>query len=301
MTQLGMDVDVVESIGHQMIAKSASLGSVGSAAGRLIQHGHSLWQGNTSRHWFDQWVRDEAAVRRLAQDLDAMGRKLLAQAKEQRDSSSGNAAPATGAGATPGGVPGSPHGSALGKDGRTEFTIAGNVHSVTELLSTVDGYKPPAAFGALGNVIGVAGVGLGIYDGVEAVNRGDEGALGGATVDVALGVAGVVTGTAGAPVVIPLALAKGFVDATIPYSDEAQDSLLDYQAERMFGVDRTRLTPEQSQDLVSRYEGGWGWAYMISDKMDQTYDETAAAIGDVASGMASGAHDLWNWMSGSSS
>jgi uncharacterized protein YukE len=302
MTRLGMDVDAVESIGHQMIAKAASLGSVGGAAGRLIQHGHSLWQGNTSRHWLEQWQRDEAAVRRLVHDLDAMGRKLLAQATEQRDASRGTSATAIGLAATGSAeVFGRTQGSTFSGDGRTEFNIAGNVHSVTELLATVDGYKPPAAFGALGTVLGVAGVSLGIYDGVEAANRGDAGAVGGAAVDVALGVTGVVAGASGAAVVIPLAIAKGFVDATIPYSDQAQDHLLDYQATRMFGADRTQLTPAQSAVLAHRYEGGWGWTSMLSDKMDQTYDETAAAIGGITSSMASGAGDLWNWMSGSGS
>lgn len=85
-----MDVDAVESIGHQMIAKASSLGSLGATAGRLIQHGHSLWQGSSSRHWFEQWQREETAVRRLIHELDEMGRKLLAQAKEQRDASRAN-------------------------------------------------------------------------------------------------------------------------------------------------------------------------------------------------------------------
>lgn len=88
MPRLGMDVDAVESIGHQMIDKSHAVTSVQLTAARLIQYAHSLWFGANGARWLSDWVANEKAVRTLASDLESMGQTLLSQASEQRGASS---------------------------------------------------------------------------------------------------------------------------------------------------------------------------------------------------------------------
>ena len=88
MPRLGMDVDAVESIGHQMIDKSHAVTSVQLTAARLIQDAHSLWFGANGARWLSDWVANEKAVRTLASDLESMGQTLLSQASEQRGASS---------------------------------------------------------------------------------------------------------------------------------------------------------------------------------------------------------------------
>ena len=65
-----------------------------------------------------------------------------------------------------------------------------------------------------------------------------------------------------------------FVNATLPYSTSSQDDMFKYVLHEQFGananVDPEHLTGEQAQFMSHRYDGPFGVAQMISDKMNQT-------------------------------
>nr|NLI49952.1 hypothetical protein [Propionibacterium sp.] len=241
------------------------------------------WSGRDLKE-FESWWRDQHRPKlvQLSEALAGLGQAAFNNAAEQEQASQGSAASGSLAGGSV-----SPSGPAFGAaynsfKGQTDAVSKTMDYATLGMIlkygdKAVDGLDRGTAWGPFTKGLGYVGILTGGIETVQGIASHDVGKAGGGLVDVGLATAGIVGGTAAAPVVIPLGVAKTFVDATIPYSDEAQNSLLDYQAKRMYGCDTSALTPAQASHLTARYEGGWGVVNMISDKMDQTGQPIADA------------------------
>ncbi len=287
MARLGMDVDSVERIGHGLQTDADALTALTSRIDATVRRLVGVWDGRDSTEFVGTWwPQHRSSLQQVQEQIRGLGQSALDNASDQR-----RASDSTGAGASGGGHE-APRGSA--DDGGWWLQQAGLLHDGTELVTDVSKTPVPRVFDALGPVLGVLGVGVGVYDGVQAARSGDVGGAVGDGVDVALSTAGFVV----APeVVVPLAIGKAFVDATIPYSAASQNSLLDFEAKRAFGVGTSGLTPAQSAQLASHYSGAMGPLNMISDKMDQSYDTAANAVGGMVSSGVDGVKAVASWLS----
>lgn len=299
MVRLGMDVARVESVGHQMIAKAGQLTSVGATAGRLIDSAASLWFGGNAVRWLEAWRANESAVRSLAHELEVMGRRLLEQAAQQADVSraTGSTVGAVSALAGAQGLAGGTSSTSWqGDDGSGWLSAADGTHGIVSLIGDVKGVHFPAAFETLGSVMGGVGIAMAGANLVGDAQAHDTGAEAGDVVDMGLGALAFVPGAA--PIVVGLGAAKVFVDCTIPYSDKAQNQLLDYESERQFGVPASSMTPSQAAQLSQRYSGTFGWATMISDQMDKSASAVADSVESVVAGAGTGLAEAAGWLAG---
>lgn len=281
MTFEGMNVEAVRRIGRDLQARSGDLDSIRVAVDKLIAAAQRNWSGQDLKE-FEGWWRDQHRRKlvQLGEALDGLGQAALNNAEEQERASKGIAE---------GGV-GSPPIDTVRSFGAAYDSFSGQVEAVSRTMDyatlgmilrygekAVDGLGQGTAWGPFGTGLGYLGLLTGGVETVQGAMAHDIGKAGGGVVDMGLATAGIVGGTAAAPVVVPLGVAKAFVDSTIPYSSEAQYSLLDYQAERTYGCDTSGLTPGQASRLTERYEGAMGLVNMISDKMDQTGQPIADA------------------------
>lgn len=287
MARLGMDVDAVERIGHGLQADADRMAALTVRIDATVRRLTGVWDGRDSTEFVGTWwPQHKSSLQHVQDQIRGLGQSALNNVSEQRGASDSTGAAASG------GSPGAPLGSA--DDGSFALQQAGLLHDGTDLVTSMSNTSVPKAFGVLGSVLGVVGVGVGTYDAVQAVRSGDLGAAAGDGVDVALSAAGFFV----APeVVVPLAIGKAFVDATIPYSTASQDSLLDFEARRMFGAGTNDLTVAQSAQLASHYSGAMGPLNMISDKMDQSYATAATEVGGLVSSGVDGVRAIASWLS----
>lgn len=281
----GMNVEAVRRIGGDLAKQANALGNIRAAVDRLVDLSQQNWGGKDARD-FAGWWRNQhrSQLESLKTLIEGLATSARNNADEQERASQGSGS--AGSRSLVDGTASSP-GSALGA---AYDSFSGQVDVVSKTMDyatlgmvlkygveAVDDLDQGTAWGPFTRGLGYLGVLTGGIETVQGVMTQDVGQAGGGLVDVGIATAGIVGGTAAAPVVVPLGVAKAFVDATIPYSDEAQNSLLNYQAERMYGRDTSALTPAQASQLTERYEGGWGVVNMISDKMDQTGQPIADA------------------------
>lgn len=153
----------------------------------------------------------------------------------------------------------------------------GVVDWMANSVAVVDGAGTLSEVFALGvstpRVLGPLGV---MFDTADAVGDAQNGDAVGALLSggsAAAGVAATIAPIAG-PLALGVSVGKTFVDWTLPYNAESQDATYAKGAEHMFGqgADADNLTAEQAQAMAKRYDGVWGVANMISDRMDATAD-----------------------------
>lgn len=134
----------------------------------------------------------------------------------------------------------------------------------------VDALGDATAWGKFTNILGGLSVATGTFDLGMGINTQDGGRVASGAIDVSLGAASLFLGTSAAPVLVPLGVAKAYLDATVPYTKESQDSLNDYMARTHLGTTYDEMTDDQKSALDKRYEGFGGALNKISDKMNQT-------------------------------
>lgn len=286
---MGMNIEAVRGIGRQLESEAFSLDGVRARVDALAGQVGQEWRGPDAQQFVGLWRSgSRAKLVVLVQQLRELARKARenSDAQEQVSGSLDGGLTHGEAFQPPavGGAVGAPQGplQRLGDAavGISEFLDgAANTMDVAEFvtimkgagnLGKIPGWEATSSF--LGG-LGVLAGGVQFGHGVASGDSGDiiEGAL---NSGVAVG------GFLGGPMVgVPLLVGKGFVDTTIAYTPESQDSLLDYQVQRMFGVSRDNMTPEQASKLVERYEGPMGVVNTISDKMDQS-GQWIADLGD---------------------
>lgn len=103
MARIGMDADVVESVGRQLKHQGQSVTSVIRAVDALIDRAGTNWWGAHGRDVVHQWrTLHRPALLRVAGAVDGLGSSALANASEQRTASSSSGANAGAAQAGPG-------------------------------------------------------------------------------------------------------------------------------------------------------------------------------------------------------
>lgn len=280
---VGANVEELRQFG-QVCSKHAD--EVQAIARLLRQQRPGVWLGPDSVQFFDRLNQHILpTLVKIATDLDQAAKDVERHASEQEQASS-NA----------GGGAGSPGTGTGGAASRNTSSGGGTSDSGTSASGSAD----PASQEWLKDAIGYTGnisdlselMGKGwpysvagplaylsyqkaMLDLSRGEKTGDTGLVWSANVDRSLASAGMLGPLLGstAPLVASVGVGKAYVDATIPYTTESQDSLLDFQAERMFKKPRSELTPSQHDQLAKRYSGAWGAACMISDQMDHTADK----------------------------
>ena len=292
MARMGMDVEAVESIARGIQGDAERLGELTASVEALVRRLPGLWRGSDATRFVEQrWPQHRTTLAAVQESVRGLGQSALNNAADQRAASD----------ATAGGVATNAHfGGAV--DPSWWAAAGGGLHGATDLAATVSDTEVPKAFRMLGPVVGGLQIVTGTVDGVTAYRDGDWGRLGGDAVDVALAGAGLAAGALAAPEIVTglaaFGIAKAAVDASIPYSAQSQDQLLDYEARKMFGVGTSGMTPAQATALSERYSGPVGMVTMVSDKMSETTDDAVSQIGGVVNGAADGIGTVWHWMTG---
>lgn len=85
MTRIGMDVDVVESVGRKLMRQGQSVTSVVRAVDGLIEQAGASWWGGRGRQFVDQWrTVHRPALLKVSGAVDGLGHSALENAREQR-------------------------------------------------------------------------------------------------------------------------------------------------------------------------------------------------------------------------
>lgn len=287
-----MDVDVVESVGKQLNSQSQSVTSLIKTVDRLVASADAHWYGTRGREFVNSWRNvHRPALVAAASAVEGLGRSALQNASAQRRVSATGGA-ATTIGDLGGGTAPSPGVRDAGLWAASGFLLNDAAKWLTENLRDSSGkkffhgnLKSMQALKRLGKWVPVLGAAFGGEQLVDSVGKDDLGGAGGAAVDLSL-VAGGVAVAAGAtflaPVVVIGGAGKIVADVAIPYSDESQDELLDFQSGVMFGKHAADLTPSQSQQLVDRYSGVGGYLNMTGDQIHYSYEKASDAVSEVA-------------------
>lgn len=278
-TMYGANVEQLRQCAQQFDQQARAVDSMARWLQQIPLDG---WKGPDARQFHDEvqhtlvphLTRVAVAVREAARDL-----RTQAQQQEHASAAGGRAAPGTaargtGRGALAGSVSSSDHLANLVGVLRAVVTDGGNAGTLGDLAELSDLARLPKFFGPVGDVLGVGSAAFAGVDIAEGIADHDTGKVVGGIVDISLAVAGK---TPLAPVAWGVGLGKALVDASIPYTSESQDSLLDYEAEQLFHTPRSELTPAQASALANRYTGAGGVVNMISDKMNQTAEPIDAA------------------------
>lgn len=297
---MGMDVAAVESIARGIQGDAERLGQLSASIEALVGRLPSVWSGRDATSFVEEWrSRHRATLAAVQTSVQGLGQSALANAADQRAASAAASAPAAA--------------GAHGADPEPSWWLnaGAQVHGAADLAVATsragahDAFPVPRAFEVLGHVVGGLQVVTGTVDGVNAVQDGDWGRLAGDATDVALsglGLAALAGGALAAPEVAAglaaFGVAKGVIDATIPYSAQSLTQLLDYEAHRMFGVDQSAMTPAQATALAQRYSGPTGAFTMVGDKLNESTDEAVGAIGGVVSNGVDGIKSIWQWATG---
>lgn len=285
----GMDVEAVRGIARQLTTEATALEGVRAHVDALTSRASQEWRGQDAQQFSALWRSGaRAKLVALIQGLQDLARKAAANADAQQQVSGS----LDGVAANAWDLQGLPVGGALGAPESPLERLGDAAVDISEFLEGVGNTMDIAEFatlmkgaGNLGNIPGWGSTsaflgGLGVFTGGVQLGYGVASGDSGDIIEGALNSGVAVGGLAGGPMLgVPLLVAKGFVDTTIAYTPESQDSLLDYQVERMFGVSRDNMTPEQASKLVERYEGPMGVVNTISDKMDQS-GQWIADLGD---------------------
>lgn len=277
MAMFGADVSELRSLASRFESSSEELTRIQTLLSKLVLS--SSWTGPDASQFKQAWAEVHVStLLKAAAILDEGALALRSNATQQEqastDDSSGVFSGSTSSGqfelltqlqnafgsATEGTAFFNETLAALSEyfaDGVSALSTAGDV---AEFLK---GIELPGWFGTLSDLVDIGSIMGDFSDGNWIDGLYDSGAL-------ALSVA-----MPSSPLGWLAGIAKGFVDATLPYNGESQDETLAKGAEILFGegVTLDSLSPEQASELAQRYDGPWGMANMISDRMDATADK----------------------------
>lgn len=282
-TMYGADVAQLRTLAGQFDRMASQLDSNRMTVGNAIQI--SAWVGPVAVRFRHTWESDYS--RRLhgaAERLRAAARLLRANADDQERTSAASGGSTSAfrdidwgtaqtvperLGPSP-----SPIGAfiqaAMGSP-REVFDWMANVNSTIDNLGTLSELyklhiKTPGITGPLGVMFDTASA-------VDALNNGDLVGAGLSGVSGAAGVAGMFLKSAH-PLGMAISVGKTFVDWTLPYSHQSQDETYAMGLRHLYGrsADPSNVSTDQAAAMSKRYDGLWGVANMISDRMDATAD-----------------------------
>jgi uncharacterized protein YukE len=82
---MGMDVDQVENIGHQLKKQAQDIQGVINAVNGLIGQAESNWQGHDAQQFKSWWeTQHRPALHNAMQAVDGLGQSAFNNASEQR-------------------------------------------------------------------------------------------------------------------------------------------------------------------------------------------------------------------------
>ncbi len=84
MARLGMDVDAVEAAARSLRTSASQVTAIKNTVGRIVSESQAAWKGRDASTFLADWRASAQQLRRLAQELEKLGRKLEAQATDQR-------------------------------------------------------------------------------------------------------------------------------------------------------------------------------------------------------------------------
>ncbi|MEJ1229648.1 MAG: hypothetical protein WDM88_01870 [Galbitalea sp.] len=280
----GADVDELNALANQMEQASNTLST--SRARISSQVSNSAWIGPVADRFRSDWSSTNSS--RLASAINLLSSaatSLRQNAEQQSQASAADRSSPSGSSTSlnSGEDPISHIGDLLnilgnGGESISDINLLSDLKFLNESpLAALDKYLGP-----IGMVLSAGSVTVDLHehDMVAALMDGVSGVAG--TVSTVAGIAAPIVDTAafGAAAtglgVVGAGIGAGvlFVNATLPYSSSSQDAMIKYVLQEQYGsntpVDTNNLTSEQSQFISQRYEGPFGVAQMISDKMDQT-------------------------------
>jgi uncharacterized protein YukE len=86
MSQLGMNVEVVEQIGHQLKTQAANLGSMINQINSLVGTMEQNWWGHDAQTFCnDWWPQHRNELTQVQHNIDGLGQSALNNAGEQRN------------------------------------------------------------------------------------------------------------------------------------------------------------------------------------------------------------------------
>jgi hypothetical protein len=266
---VGADVSQLIELSRKFEIESARFREIATSSTVAIQT--AQWTGANIDRVRGEWNQSsKPSILWLADELSRLSRALRKNAEDQRS--------ASGVGAGTFESRGGRHSRADGSHewiGRLE-SLLGRALTEVELakvaLFLVDDIDLPI----LEKVLGPIGI---LLEGKEAFGRIADGNYAAALVNLLSGGTSLaswrVTMTGKASTLGPLAWGfaalVGFVDITMPVSDDEQDETISMGAQHLFGTgDVKDLTIAQAEQLRLRYQGPLGPVMMISDTMDAT-------------------------------
>lgn len=281
----GMDPEVVGRVGMQLQHAGDHLDGIAQRIEQILQRIPGVWEGRDAADFQSWWHQQHRpALRAAAESVRGLGTSAVNNAREQVAVAGASGHSAGGGFGAIGGAAGT---AGPGGSGTGWLDAAGLLHGATDIF-VADGATGSALsiFKGVGTVLNGVGLGFSVVQIVEGAQAGEIDSMFMGGVGVAGTGVAVIGGAAAAPLAFGIGAFSGLVNYSIPVGGDAQDSLLNWQAERMFGAGTDEMTPSQAQRLVERYDGWDGPLWMISDKMDQSADQIGDAVGGIASSVS---------------
>ncbi len=84
MAQVGMDVEAVTGLGHQLQHQADAINGVISAVDGIVRQLESVWQGNDARQFADWWnTQHKPALHNAEEAVRGLGQSAINNAQEQ--------------------------------------------------------------------------------------------------------------------------------------------------------------------------------------------------------------------------
>lgn len=143
---------------------------------------------------------------------------------------------------------------------RNGFSLASWVKDVSEVVT-----QGAVNVAGWGGALTITGFASGIYDIFKGIITFDPGTALGGWIDVGAGFVGLVGGTAGVAVALGIQLTKLFASFWVPLTNDQQIGFLNHVAQCYYGKNTDDLNSAQASRIAQRYDGGWGYANLLSD------------------------------------
>ena len=286
----GADVEQLRNLARQMSSASGQLESSRLTVGNQIKI--SAWIGPFATSFKFQWESEHsmriAAVVRVLEDNAAQLRKNADEQESASAADGGGGSGGHGPVAAPPGpglvfpaLPGDLDDASrqaidsliemlrLGTSGTSSIQDLSDIFEVlakTKQLGTLKEFLGGVKGLDGASFLSLIGMGYSAKDLGEALGQGDTGASIEASMDLAMGVAGIYVPGAGLAWTIGKGIGTGLYDSVQGFWDTPNSAVWS-AAQDMFGpdVNLMDLTPEQATKLVERYEGFGGYLNSIGD------------------------------------
>lgn len=300
----GADVEAMRRLAIDIKSSGETIEQLANDVQAAYQRDH--WRGDDAercRAEWDQSLRQQllSVSSQLVTASQTVDKNAEAQESASADtggsSSTGGFSGVSGSAAPGYGANGST--SAAGADGqetdlpgrfRQWLEGTGTVMDWVDFLGDWNGAKWSSHWQGVGAALGIAGGVYNTADFIHALADGDLGQAIGSGVDAAISAAGVAATSVG----VTAGIAKGYIDATLPYTAESQKSLFDYMAQKHLDKPASEMTGTEWAALRDRYEGVDGFLRMNSDKATQTVEQ---GIDGVKNLWNSGVNIAADWLS----